>query len=205
MDFIRTIFLCLISVFILNSCKGINYNYISQTISRPTDVDPLKGKWLIDKPVLNKLSENYEEIFILNFKNNLNEETQEVNYIQDFKNVISFNKTNTKTPEILELYKIQIDYDYLISTEFTLIENSTPKISYLPEKGLYRELEIKVFVYDLNTKKMIFEKEYRTAENIEIRYCLINIIDTKFEKFFAWTTEEIAKDFQNAKNWSPVF
>lgn len=201
MDFIRTIFLCLISVFILNSCKGINYNYISQTISRPTDVDPLKGKWLIDKPVLNKLSENYEEIFMLNFKNNLNEETQEVNYIQDFKNVISFSKTNTKTPEILKLYKNQIDYDYLISTEFTLIENSTPKISYLPEKGLYRELEIKVFVYDLNTKKMIFEKEYKTAEEIQIRYGMINVINTKFEKFFAWTTEKIAKDFQNANNW----
>lgn len=202
---IKTSCLFLICLFTLNSCSSLNYEYRSQTLSRPTNINPLKGKWLIDKPSLNKINQNYDEMVIQAFKENLNKKIEKLDYILDFNNVITFHKTNKKKPEVLKLYKEQLDYDYLISTEITLIENITPEISYLPEKGLYRELKSRVCVYDLNSKELIFEKEYFTSEKIMLKYGMINIIGTKLEKFILWTAEKIAKDFQEPHNWSLVF
>ena len=202
---IKTSCLFLICLFTLNSCSSLNYEHRSQTLIRPSDVNPLKGKWLIDKPSLNKIDQNYDELVIQAFKENLSKKTEKLDCILDFNNVITFRNTNKKKPEVLKLYKEQLDYDYLISTEITLIENITPEISYAPEKGLYRELNSKICVYDLNSKKLIFEKEYFTSEKILLQYGMINIIGTKLEKFILWTVEKMTKDFQKPHNWSLVF
>ncbi|WP_339888409.1 hypothetical protein [uncultured Flavobacterium sp.] len=172
---------------------------------RPLDVNPLKGKWLIDKPYLNKIDKSYEELIIKEFKDNLSNKTEKVDCILDFNNVMTFQNSNTKIEDVLGLYKEQLDYDYLITIELSLIKNITPEISYAPEKGLYRELNSKIYVYDLNSKKLIFEKEYFTSEKILMQKDRINIIGTKLEKFIFWTVEKMTKDFQEPHNWSLVF
>jgi hypothetical protein len=198
-------FLILLCVVSLYSCSSINYHYASETLTQPTNINPLKGKWLIDKPTLNQLDLYYEEIIIAGYKKNFSKKTEKFDYIFDFKNIFTLNETKDKSSKVLDLYKSQLDYDYLISTNISLMKNEKPTIPILPERGISRELKTNVIVYDLNLKKIIFEKEYITKEVVYAQFGVINIIDTKLEKFVEWTVKKVTSDLQKEHNWNLIF
>jgi len=161
----------LIVLFSINSCA--TFTYTNLTVTKPINVNPLNGKWLIDEPLLNGLESNYETITLNYYKNLLNHKFNNLKSIRDFN-------------------KQQTSCDYLISTKLDLIKNN--------DNTLTKELSIVIIVYDLNTKDLIFEKQYMSYD----KFTGFDDIPlpSRLSRFMNLSIEKAIKDFGNKKNWS---
>jgi len=173
-------------------CSCARFFYTNSTITKPINVNPKKGKWLIDEPLLNKLNANYETVTIDYYQKILNKKFNDLKSIRELNNITTFKKNITSNLKILDFYKQQTNFDYLITTKLDLIKNDN--------NALTKELNIKIIVYDLNTKSLIFEKEYISCD----KFTGFDDIPlpSRLERFMNLSIEKAIKDFGNKKNWS---
>ncbi|WP_192501837.1 hypothetical protein, partial [Flavobacterium sp. PL002] len=78
---------------LISSCATYKGNYTTNTITLPLDIDRLKGKWIIDEPILEKIDASYNSKVIESYKKLLSSKIKILKEIGEFKNTYSLNKS----------------------------------------------------------------------------------------------------------------
>lgn len=183
--------LLVITLLSINSCANYKGNYTSNTITKPVNINRLEGKWIIDEPLLEKIDVSYESTVIEYYQEFLNKKVTNLKSIRDFNNITSLKKATENNTATLDFYKQKTQFDYLISTKIKLVKVDNDKLT--------KELYIKVTTYNLNSKKIIFEKEYTFKDTFT------GFNDSPFasnlKRFLDISIKDCIKDFANNKNW----
>lgn len=176
-----------------NSCAPKGFELISNTIIKPVNIDRANGKWVIDEPLLEKVDISFESTTLELYEKLLKKKYTYLKSIRDF-HMTSIKSVTEKNKTALDFYKQKTNCDYLIATTIKLIK--------VDDDNLTKELYMKIITYDLNTKKVIFEKEYNFKDNF------IGFKDSPFssnlKKFIDISLKKGIKDFAKDKTWNTV-
>jgi hypothetical protein len=187
LQFLVLIFFIIVS----NSCANYKGNYVTNTIVKPVDVNRLEGKWIIDEPVLEKIDISYETTVLEYYQDILGKKFKTLKSIREFNNISSLKNATENNLNTLDFYKQKTLFDYLISTKIKLVKVDNDKLT--------KELYAKIITYDLNTKKIIFEKEYIFKDTFT------GLNDSPFssnlKRFLTISIKDCIKEFGNDKNW----
>lgn len=182
----------------LISCSSYNCN--AYILTQSVNVNPSKKKWIIDEPTLKNIDIEYEPQIIDGYKKFLSKKVENLKYIGEFNSISTIKKAIKSDLNILSFYKEQTNYDYLIETEISLVKNDLPSFQLYPNQESIREIYAKIMVYDLNSKSLIFEKEYNITDTFEDHNDIA--FSPKLKKFIHWSIKKVTKDLGKKYNWS---
>jgi hypothetical protein len=177
---------CLLFFLSICSCGVRHQDY---TMNKPVNIDSKEGKWLIDEPLLEKVDFEFENITAEYYKTFLCKNFDNFKYINELSKISSLKKSIEKNLKTLEIYKEQTNFDYLISTKIQLYHYNNS----------LKTLSIRIFVYDLNTKNLIFDNYYRSYEKIE------NTNSKGLKKFINASVKDAVLNFSKKENWNYVY
>lgn len=175
---------------LISSCATYKGNYTTNTITLPLDIDRLKGKWIIDEPILEKIDASYNSKVIESYKKLLSSKIKILKEIGEFKNTYSLNKSIDADLKLLDFYKENTQFDYVITTKMNLN---------VDDDHLTKRLHIKIITYNLNNKQIVFEKEYLFKD--DFTGFNDSPLPSNLNRFLRISIKDCIKDFRKDKYW----
>ncbi|WP_130735648.1 hypothetical protein [Flavobacterium sp. J27] len=187
---------------IFNSCAVSNIKLYTETKVVAVNVKLTNGSWLVDDPMVQNLNKSFISTTLVHYKKELRKNVNGLKTMEDFDNMTTLNSILKEDVSVLSFYKKQTNCDYLIQTELNLVKNELPRFQLFPNNELHNYLKATITVYDLNTKNIVFQREYESIDQVETTKNIA--FATKLDNFIDESIKQMIQDFRSKYHWKYV-